>query len=116
MLHRAALVAGAEFFGLLAQILHQLISVDTFGKTREILDFGSCGALATGKRSLEDERLQVGAAGVDGGGETGTNGADDDDIFNFSGHKGMKRPTEPNISASAIPEMEKARPPSLRYR
>ena len=55
--------------------------------TLEILDLGGRGQLAAGQDALEDERREIGPAGVDGGGEAGTAGADDDGVFNLGGHE-----------------------------
>jgi hypothetical protein len=42
--------------------------------------------LAAGQNALNDERLEISAASINGSGETGTAGTDNHDIFNFLGH------------------------------
>ncbi len=65
------------------------------GKAGVVLDLGGQGELAErqravdavllGDRALEDERAEVGAGGVDGGGPAGRAAADDDDFFHAGG-------------------------------
>jgi hypothetical protein len=89
--HHRLFKAGAKLGRLLAQVVHQHEAIDAVGKTGEILDLGGRRQLAAGKGSLEHERIQIGAAGVDRGGEPGAPGADDDDIFDGGGH-GVESP------------------------
>src|SRR5690606_22374078 len=84
--HLGAAEAGAEVGGLLAQVVHEHEAVDAFGEAGEVLDLAGGGELAAGEGSLDDERVEIGATGVDGGGEAGATGADDDDVFDRSGH------------------------------
>src|SRR5690606_7441924 len=76
----------AEARGLLAHVLRQLETIDAVGEAREVLDFARGGQLAAGEGAFEDERIEIGAGGVDGGGETGATGADDNDVFDGCGH------------------------------
>ena len=77
---------GAEALGLLAELDHQLRAHDPVGEAGEVLDVGGEHQLPAGliggarRLALDDERLQVGARRVDGGGEAGRAGADDDDV------------------------------------
>ena len=60
---------GAEALGLLAQVVHQLRAHDAVGEAGEVLDLGGVHQRAAGgDRALEDQRLEVGAGGVDRGG------------------------------------------------
>ena len=76
----AVQVLGAEMLGLLLDVLDQDGAVDAFGKSREIFDQRGERELAAGLVSGDDEGLQIGAGGVDGGGVAGAAGADDDHI------------------------------------
>ena len=71
---------GAEALGLLAELRHQLGPEDAVGEAGVVLDVGGEHELAAGADALDDDGLQVGAAGVDGGGEPGGAGADDDEL------------------------------------
>src|ERR1700712_2826551 len=48
-----ALIPCPEFLRLLAEILHQLITIDAFGKSRKILNLGGCGKLSARQHALE---------------------------------------------------------------
>ena len=74
----------AETLGLLLQLLHQLEAIDALGKAGEILDDAGGGEQAARLAAGEDERREIGARGVDRGGEAGATGADDDDLFHGS--------------------------------
>jgi hypothetical protein len=76
---------GAEADGLLLHVLDEFGALDTFGPAGEVFHQRGDGELAAGLVALEDERLEVGARGVDGGGEAGAAGAEDDGVANF-GH------------------------------
>ena len=71
---------GAEAHGLLAELRHELGPEDPVGETREVLDVGGEHELAAGADALDHERVQVGARGVDRGGEAGRARSDDDDF------------------------------------
>src|SRR5262249_37312224 len=53
---------------------------DAVGVAGVVLDVGRDRQLAAGLEALEEERLQVRARGVDGGGVAGGAGADDEDV------------------------------------
>jgi hypothetical protein len=81
------LKASAELRGLLPQVVHQLETVDAFGKPGEILHFAGGRELAARLGALEDERIEVGSRGVDRRRQSGAAGADDHDILKGgSGH------------------------------
>ncbi len=71
---------GAEPLGLLAELRHEIGTEDAVRETRVVLDVGGEHELAAGLQALDDERLQVRARRVDGGGEAGRSGSDDDDF------------------------------------
>ena len=48
---------------------------------REIFHLARRRQLAARQRTLEHQRVEAGAGRVDGGGEAGATGADDDDVF-----------------------------------
>ena len=71
---------GAEALGLLAELRHEVGTDDAVGEARVVLDVGGQHQLAAGLQTLDDERLQVGPGGVDGGREAGRARPDDDDV------------------------------------
>ena len=77
---------GAEAGGLLPEAHHELGAHDALGEAGEVLDLGGEHELATGlvagrrRLALEQQRLEVGAGGVDRGGQAGGARADDDDL------------------------------------
>jgi hypothetical protein len=99
------LEAGAEARGLFAHVLRELEAVDAVREAGEIFHLARGGELAAGERSLEHEGIQAGAGGVNGGGETGATGADDDDVFDGGGHEVFLANTEPWTVTSATMEM-----------
>ena len=64
--------------GLLAHLLHQPGALDDFGKAGIVLDIGGDGQLAARLQAGDQNRLQHGARGIDGGRVTGSAGTDDD--------------------------------------
>ena len=70
--------ARPEALGLLAEAEHQLRALDPFGEARVVLDVGRDHQLAAGLVAGQDDRRQVGAGGVDGGGQAGRARADDE--------------------------------------
>ena len=70
---------GAEALGLLAELHHQLGAEDAVGEAGVVLDVGGEHELPAGADALDDDRVQVRAGGVDGRGQSGGAGADDDD-------------------------------------
>ena len=85
-LDNAVLEARAEFFRLLLHAQDQVGAINAIRKAGEIFHSRGRGQLAAGESPLQDERGEVGPGSVDGGGESGTSGADDDDIL----HRGAK--------------------------
>ena len=77
---------GAEAGGLLLHVFDELGALDAFGPAGEIFDEGGDGELAAGFVAFQDEGLEVGTAGVDGGGEACTARAEDDEVAHFGGH------------------------------
>ena len=76
--------AGAEAFGLLLHLHHELWAHDPFWKTWEVLDFSRSRKLPPNLITREDEGLQIGASDVDSGGPTGTSGSNDDHVFHMA--------------------------------
>ncbi len=74
---------GTEAGGLLLHVLDEFGTLDALGPAGEVFDEGGDGELAAGLVAFEDERLEVGAGCVDGGGEAGAAGAEDDGIADF---------------------------------
>jgi hypothetical protein len=69
---------GPEADGLLLHVLDELGTLDAFRPAGEVFNQRGDGELAAGLVAFEDERLEVGAGGVDGGGQAGAPGAEDD--------------------------------------
>jgi hypothetical protein len=67
---------GADMAGLALHLLHQPGTLDHVGEAGIILDIGRDGHLAAGGHALDQDRLQAGARGIDGGGIAGRAGAD----------------------------------------
>ena len=72
---------GAEPLGLGFHVHDEHRAVDAIDEAREIFDEGGGGKLAAGLAALEDQGLEAGAGGVDGGGKACAAGADDDHFF-----------------------------------
>ncbi len=62
---------GSEALGLLAEQGHQLRALNAVGEAGVVLDLARDHELAAGRDAADDDRLQVGAGGVDRGGEPG---------------------------------------------
>ena len=77
---------GAEAGGLLLHVLDELGALDALGPAGEVFDQGGDGELAAGLVAFDDERLEVGARGVDGCGEAGAAGSEDDGVAYGVGH------------------------------
>ena len=69
-----------EALGLGADRGHQVGALDAVREARVVLDVAGEHQLAAGGGAGEDDRLEVGARGVDRGGQAGRAGADDDDL------------------------------------
>ena len=87
---------GAESLGLLAELDHQLGAEDAVGEARVVLDVGGEHELPARADALEHDRGEVGAAGVDGGGEAGRARTDDDDVVHL-------RHSRPSLAGSQCP-------------
>src|SRR5579883_2929362 len=70
----------AEALRLFAHVFDQFRALDAVREAGEILDQRGNGELSAGLMAFDDERLEVGARGVERGGVPGTARADDDDI------------------------------------
>src|SRR5699024_2064961 len=68
----------AETLRLVAHFVHQLWALDALGEAREVLHLGGLHQQAAEVHALEDDRLKLGAGGVDRGGVAGWPGAHDD--------------------------------------
>jgi hypothetical protein len=72
---------GPEPLGLAAHVVHELGAHDAVTEAGEVLDLGRVHERTAGRdRSLEHQRLQVRARGVDGRGVPRRSGSDDDDV------------------------------------
>ena len=71
---------GAEAGRLLLHVVDELGTLDAVGPSGEVFDQRGDGELASGLVAFEDERLEVGARGVDGGGKACAAGAQDDAV------------------------------------
>ena len=88
---------GAEALRLLPEAAHELRSVDAFREARVVLDLAGEHQLTTGRGARDDDGLEVGARGVDGGGEAGRARADDE-------HLRLGPMTCRGLPAVAVPE------------
>jgi hypothetical protein len=80
---------GADVPGLLLHLLHQPGALDRVGESGIVLDVGGDRQLPAGLQALYQNRLQVGARGVDRGGVAGRTGTDDQNLgVAFVGHIG----------------------------
>jgi hypothetical protein len=72
---------GAELLRLLLELGHELGALDAVGEAGVVLDLGGVHQLSADlDRARDEQRLEVRARRVDGGGESGGAGADDDDL------------------------------------
>jgi hypothetical protein len=71
---------GAETDGLLLHVLDEVGTLDALGPSGKVFYQSGDGELAAGLVAFEDKRLEVGSCGVDGGGESGATGAEDDSV------------------------------------
>ena len=75
--------AGPEALGLGAELAHHLRAHDPLGVARVVLDVGRVLQLAAPLEALEDERLEVGARGVERRRVAGGPAADDDYVLDL---------------------------------
>jgi len=73
---------GSEAGSLLLHVFNEFGALDAVRPAGEVFDEGGDGELAAGLVTFEDEGLEVGTGGIDGGGEAGAAGAEDDCIAN----------------------------------
>ena len=74
---------GAEPLGLLAELHHELGAEDAVGEAGKVLDVGGEHELAAGADALDHDRAEIGATGVDRGGEPGGPRSDDHRLMHF---------------------------------
>lgn len=94
LLSGCELEACAEAGGLRFDIHDEVGALDALWEPRKVFDESGGGELAAWFVAFEDEGREVGAGGVDGGGEACTTRADDDEFFHAVG-------TLPKIGAMA---------------
>ena len=73
-------VFGAEVLRLLLHVLHQVRAVDAFREAGKVLHQGGEGKLPAGFMAAHDQRFQIGARGVNGGGIARAAGTDNDNV------------------------------------
>src|SRR5581483_5049839 len=71
----------AEPFGLLAETFHQIRPENTLRKTGIVLDVGREHELASVEAAGENQRREICPRRIDGSGEAGRPGSNDDDAF-----------------------------------
>ena len=76
----------AETLGLIAEALHELGAHDALRKAGEVLDVGRLLEQSAPGEALDNQRLEVGAGRVEGGGVAGRPAAHDDHIFDSFAH------------------------------
>ena len=81
ILDHAVLKTGTEFLRLLLHSHDEVWSIHAFRKAGEIFDGRGGGELTPWHFPLKNERRKIRAGGVNGGSETGTSRADNNDIF-----------------------------------
>ncbi|KAI1692731.1 hypothetical protein Ddc_23368 [Ditylenchus destructor] len=74
-----------EAFGVLLEALHQVGALHAIGVGRPVVHLGGGHQLAALLQAGDDDRLQVGAGGVDGGGPTGRAGTENQQLGVASG-------------------------------
>ena len=79
--HQVEFHLSAEVFGMFFHALDQLGTAQAIGKAGIILDFVSDGHLATQLSPGDDDRRQLRAGGIEGGGQAGRPRSDNDDTF-----------------------------------
>ena len=77
---------GPEALRLLLHLVHELGAHDPVGEPGVVLDVGRQHELTAGLQPLQDERLEVGARGIEGRGVAGRSGADHDHVAQLLGH------------------------------
>jgi hypothetical protein len=77
-------VFSAKTLGLLAHIFDELWTENALRKSGEVLNQRGERKLSAGLVAFNDQRLQVGARGVECGSVSGTSGPDDDNVSIFA--------------------------------
>ena len=78
--------------GLFLHLLHQPGTLDDVGEARKVLDIGGDHELPARLHALDQDRLQVGARGIDRRGIAGRTGADDQDLGMMMSRHALKAP------------------------
>src|SRR5690606_17531904 len=86
---------GTEPLSLLAHVVHELGAEDPVREAGVVLHLGGGHERAAVLHTLEDERTQLGAGGVQGRGVTGRPGADDDQVADVLLHGSSVSVTSP---------------------
>lgn len=79
---------GLEALGVGLHARHQVRAHQAVGVTRPVVHLGGGHQLAALLQAGDDDRLQVGAGGVDGGGPAGRAGTEDDEALVAGGQAG----------------------------
>ena len=103
---------GTEALRLLAELHHQLGPEDAVGEAGEVLDVGGEHELPARADALDHDRVEVGAAGVDRGGQPGGTGADDDELVDV--RHSLPWSAVSAVSSTNAPATTKI-PPRIRY-
>src|ERR1700756_1141558 len=74
----------AKAFGLLAHVFNQLWPKNALGKPREVLNQRGHRELSTRLVTLDDQRFQIGARGIESGRVSGAAGGDDNNVSSFA--------------------------------
>src|SRR5580692_4066528 len=78
---------GAEARGLRSHVVDKFRALDAVGEAGKVFDQGGDGELAAGLMAFDEERAEVGAGRINGGGQPRAAGADDNDIAYVVGHR-----------------------------
>src|SRR6266852_2038670 len=109
--HRARFEFGAEPFRLLAHVVNQLGPQNTLGETGVIFNHGGQGELAAGFVAIDHQGLEVGASGIDCGGESGAAAANDDDVMHSRAPSRLDSPHRPAGTAKRYCSIVTLSPP-----
>ena len=82
----ARLVLGPETCRLLAHVVDEFRTLNAFGEAGEILDQSGKRQLSAGLVAFDNQRAQVGASRIEGSGESGASGTDDNHVANVVCH------------------------------
>jgi hypothetical protein len=82
----------AKMLRLLAHALDQFRAQDTLGEAGEILDHGRQRELAAGFVSIDNQRLEISARGINGSRQPGAPAPDDDHVMHDSSSEWIKHP------------------------